>query len=89
MRGMWLDWVREREWDPVQTCKSRKKYKKKDCWETSPYFYKTQDQADAVEPTTLPDDTQAKAKVAKPVVTCSTFRNVWVREFPNLKVHAW
>ena len=29
MRGMWLDWVRERGWDPVQTCKNRQIYKSK------------------------------------------------------------
>ena len=32
---------------------------------------------------------QVEAKVAQPVVTWSTFRNLWVREFPNLKVRPW
>ena len=86
MRGMWLDWVRERGWDPVQTCKNRRKFRKKEGWETSPNFYKTQAEADAAGPTTLHDGTQVEAKVAQPVVTWPTFRNLWVREFPNLKV---
>ena len=70
----------------VQTCKNRRKFGKKEGWTTSPNFYKTQAEADAAGPTTLSDGTQVKAKVAQPVVTWSTFRNLWVREFPNLKV---
>ena len=56
MRGMWLDWARERGWDPVQTCKNRRKFRKKEGWKTSPIFYKTQTEADAAGPTTLHDD---------------------------------
>ena len=54
----------------------------------SPNFYKTQAEADAAGPTTLPDGTQVEAKVAQPVVTWPTFRKLWLREFPNLKVRA-
>ena len=28
-RGLWLDWVRSRGWDPIQTCKNRRIFEKK------------------------------------------------------------
>ena len=88
MRGLWLDWVRERGWDPIKTCKNRQIFKKKDEWEMSKGFYETLDEADAAQPYTLPDGTIVPPNVAKPVVTFECFRKLWKREFPHLRVRA-
>ena len=88
IRGMWLDWVRERGWDPVQTCKNRRKYKRKDQWALSPGFHRKQEQVDSAIPIKLPDGTVVQPKLAQPVVVYATFRNLWRQEFPHLRVRA-
>ena len=57
MRGMWLDWVRGRGWDPIKTCKSKQSFKKIDEWMRPPEFYETEEEADDAEPVELPDGT--------------------------------
>ena len=39
-RALWLERVRECGWDPVQTCKNRRKYKSKNEWDLAPGFYR-------------------------------------------------
>merc|ERR1711966_352209 len=88
IRGIRLDWVRERGWDPVQTCKNRRKYKRKDQWALSPGFHRKQEQVDSAMPIKLPVGTVVQPKLAQPVVVYATFRNLWRQEFPHLRVRA-
>ena len=87
-RALWLEWVRERGWDPVQTCKNRRKYKRKNEWDFAPGFYCDYDDANLAEPLILPDGTEVPPAVAKPVVPFSTFHALWKREFSYLRVRA-
>lgn len=83
-RELWLDRVRIRGWDLIQTCKNRQKYKNKDKWTMSPGFYKTNAEAKAAAPIKLPYGTEVALRVAKNVVVFETLRRLWVREFSPL-----
>lgn len=89
-RGMWLEWVRGRGWDPVQTCKHRRIYKKKEEWTLSPGFYRTEEDAVNAEPTIISHrdgtTTTIQPTVAKNIIKYSTFFSLWAKEFPHLKV---
>ena len=86
MRGMWLDWVRERGWDPVQTCKNRRIYKSKRDWVLAPNCYETADEVEGAEPITLPDGSTLEPRIAKQAVIFETFRKLWKKEFPHLRI---
>ena len=86
VRGLWLDWVHERGWDPVKTCRSSQIFAKKEDWVRSPGCYETQEEVDAAEHVLLADDTLVPPQVSQPVVTLPCFRQLWKREFSYLKV---
>ena len=45
LRGIWLEWVRARGWDPIKTCKHRQIFEKKYQWVHSDGFFETEEEA--------------------------------------------
>ena len=88
MRGLWLDWIRERGWNPLKTCRNRKIYRKKDEWTRSRGYFETQKELEAAGPVILTDGNILPPQVSKTIIVFECFRQLWRREFPHLKVCA-